>query len=52
MPIFSCTGHILQDLFGKTDNWGQTYIVQRSSFFMHQTICLQYNVKEKKIIAM
>ena len=51
MSIFNFIVHILQDLFGKTDNWQQVCIRTSSTFYTSDDVCLRNNILQRKIIS-
>ena len=51
MPIFSFIGHILQNLFGKVDNWRPIYIQASPSFYTSNDMCLQNYMFRRKSIS-
>ena len=50
MPIFSFIGHILAELFGKSDNYQQTYKQANLNFYSSNEVCLKNNVLRRKNI--
>ena len=50
MPIFTIIGHILTELFGKSDKWWQIYKQMSSNLYMSNDVSLQNNVLRRKKI--
>ena len=48
MPILSFIGHILTELFEKTDNWRQVYKQTNSTFYTSKGVCHQNNLLRRK----